>query len=372
MEQKTTSLFVAVIAALFLASFGSLARAQYVEHDLVADVASHASNVDPLMIDPWGLVFDRGQFVAAENGKDETPGAGGGGVATIYDHKGNISGAPITVPAAPSFGDIAGTPTGVVVNPCHEFMISKNGKKEPADLIFDTLDGTISAWSPKLDPSSATIVIDNSTETPIPASYTALAIAKVNGRCILYAADSGISPAMSNNAIVMYDGQFNKVGQFGDPGAPSNMTVFGINLIGNELYVTYAAFSFIQGGVVDVFDLDGNLLRQFAANSPAGPLEEPWAVALAPKGFGKLGGSILVGDVSDGLINAFDPATGKFLARVESSSGTLITLPGLWTLLFHGNRMYFTAGPSFPPNSGPFGVFEDGLFGYIEAGHSGN
>jgi len=341
------------------------AFAQYRVTNLIADQSGPAPNVDPLLIDPWGLVMYHGQFVVADPGAEEIPGGGGGGAASFYMRRGTIARTAVTVPAAPSFGNIPGSPTGVVVNPSNDFVISKGGRSAPAELIFDTLDGTISAWSPKVDPDNATIVIDNSTRAPNPASYTALAIARSHdGHYILYAVDSGISPTQSNNEIAMYDGNFNQVGHFSDPDAPTNMTAFGLQEIQQRLYVTYAAFAFIRGGVVDVFDLQGNLISRFASNGPEGPLEEPWAIALAPQSFGPKGGTLLVGDVSDGLINAYDPKTGSFLGRLESSPGNAISLAGLWSLLFDGDQLFFTDGPSFPPNSG---VFADGLFGVITA-----
>jgi uncharacterized protein (TIGR03118 family) len=63
---------------------------------------------------------------------------------------------------------------------------------------------------------------------------------------------------------------------------------------------------------VDEFDTNGNLIRRVISD---GALDAPWAVALAPAGFGDFGGALLVGNFGDGRINAFDPMTGVFLAR---------------------------------------------------------
>ena len=43
---------------------------------------------------------------------------------------------------------------------------------------------------------------------------------------MLYAADSGGGPTLSNNRIDIYDEALYYLGSFSDPGAPSNMTVF--------------------------------------------------------------------------------------------------------------------------------------------------
>ena len=49
-----------------------------------------------------------------------------------------------------------------------------------------------------------------------------------------------------------------------------------------------------------------------AACVSRGPLNAPWGIALAPKGFGRASGDLLVGNFGDGRINAFDPRNGRF------------------------------------------------------------
>jgi hypothetical protein len=126
------------------------------------------------------------------------------GLATTYGSGGRPKARAIAVPPAPSqpFGPV-GFPTGVVANSSSEFRIAKNGEPTPARFIFDSLDGTISGWSPEVDPVQAIIVVDNSTEYPFPANYTALAFARNSkGQNVLYAADSGSGPDTSNNRIL--------------------------------------------------------------------------------------------------------------------------------------------------------------------------
>ena len=72
------------------------------------------------------------------------------------------------------FGPV-GHPTGVVYNPTKDFVISANGKSAPARLIFDSFDGTISGWNPKVDPTQAIVMVDNCAASDI---YTGLAIAR--------------------------------------------------------------------------------------------------------------------------------------------------------------------------------------------------
>ena len=74
----------------------------------------------------------------------------------------------------------------------------------------------------------------------------------------------------------MFDGGFHAIGSFTDSNVatqyPGN-TVFQVENVNNKLFVTSAGFSAPFGGVVDVFDTDGNLLtpNHFAANAPSWP-----------------------------------------------------------------------------------------------------
>jgi hypothetical protein len=43
-------------------------------------------------------------------------------------------------------------PSGVVANPGPGFVLASGTVSAPAAFIFDTLDGHIEAWSPKVDP----------------------------------------------------------------------------------------------------------------------------------------------------------------------------------------------------------------------------
>jgi hypothetical protein len=127
------------------------------------------------------------------------------------------------------------------------------------------------------------------------------------------------------------------------------------------------------GGLVDVFDTDGNLLtpNHFAANSPgACPLENSWAVVQAPASFGAFSNALLIGNVEGaGSINAFDPATSSYLGQLRHPDGTPIAIPGLWDLVFgtgtpdsgKTNQLFFDGGPNAPNLAG------NGLFGVIQA-----
>lgn len=121
-----------------------------------------------------------------------------------------------------------------------------------------------------------------------------------------------------------------------------------------------AFFTAFGGGVIDIFDTDGNLLTpgHLTANTgSSGPLQSPWGVAVAPEDFGKFSKAVLIGNVDDGHINAFDKA-GNFLGQLADANGNLlIGTDGLWGLLFRGEgKLYFAAGAN---------GYADGLFGVI-------
>jgi uncharacterized protein (TIGR03118 family) len=113
-----------------------------------------------------------------------------------------------------------------------------------------------------------------------------------------------------------------------------------------------------------MFDTGGHLMRTFASNGSSGPLQSPWGVALAPHDFGKYSNALLVGNVANGHISAFNATTGAFLGQLENPQGKPIAIPGLWSLVFGaGNpangktdELFFTAGPN---------GYTDGLFGKI-------
>jgi prepilin-type processing-associated H-X9-DG protein len=176
----------------------------------------------------------------------------------------------------------------------------------------------------------------------------------------------------------MYGGSFNYMNYFTDS-TVTGFAAWSVQAVNNELYVTFAN-PFAKGsygGVVDEFDTDGNLLRQFAANAPAeGPLQNPWGITQAPANFGEYSNDLLIGNVAGaGNINVFDPSTGAYLGQLEQPDGTPIAITGLWDLEFgdgppHGgktNQLFFDAGPNAP------GVSGYGLFGVIRAaGDGGN
>ena len=340
----------------------------YIQTNLVANRQGYqARNLDPRLINGWGLAFlqDSPFWVSGQVT----------GVSTVYTANGDLVPIVVTIPPAaiPNPFGVTG-PTGEVANPTSDFVISKGGRSFPALFIFATLDGTISGWNPIVDPTHAIKMVDNSGETPFPAIYTGLAIGRdSSGRRVLYAADA------LNNRIDMIDGAWKPIGHFTDSSSfvPSGEAVYGIQNVNGKLYVTFSSTAPLAGGAVDVFDTDGNLVTHFTENSPAGPLQAPWGVALAPANFGTFSHALLIGNVDDGKINAFDPCTHRFLGQLADPAGKTIVIGGLWALVFGGgglfngqtNQLFFAAGPNLkgivPSDE------SDGLFGMIQAAGQG-
>ncbi len=136
-------------------------------------------------------------------------------------------------------------------------------------------------------------------------------------------------------------------GHFTDKSLPKGYAPFNIQLLGNDLYVTYAKqdedrHDDVAGpgnGFVDVYGTTGNLIRRLISN---GDLNSPWGLALAPASFGAFAGDLLVGNFGDGTIHAYDPTTGIEKGQLMNTDGKPIMINGLWALRF-GNGTFATA-----------------------------
>jgi len=256
-------------------------------------------------------------------------------------------------------------PTGLVWNPTTTFLVP--GTTKPATFIFDTENGTISAWTGGLTPADqAVLAVDNSPG----AVYKGLVFGtNVNG-VFLFATNfrAGTIDVFAPNGSTGYrPANANEIqGNFADSKIPAGFAPFGIQNINGNLFVTYAKQDTAKhddvagagNGFVDIFDTNGHLLRRFASR---GPLNSPWGVARASFAFGRFSGAILVGNFGNGKVNAFD-SDGNFLDELKDEKGKPLVIDGLWTLTLGGGRnsssdtLYFTSGPNDET---------DGVFGTI-------
>jgi len=376
----------AVIAVSIIAATTGRADAQqnaYVVNPLVSDQAGKAPIVDSNLKNAWGVAFTpaASPFWIADNAT---------GVSTLYDGAGNIQSLVVTIPCPPNPGQGSScpqtaAPTGMVwsptTTPATAFLVP--GTKLPASFIWDTEDGTLSAWTgglgnvtPPLPPNNAVLAVDNS-RVPngrLGAVYKGLAVGvNASGNNVFLFATNFrggtidvFAPNQDSNGVGLPFKSVSTHGGFSDPNIPPGFAPFGIQNINGDLFVTYALQNAAKhddkagpgNGFVDVFDTDGNLLRRFASQ---GALNSPWGVARASFAFGLFSGQILVGDFGDGRINVFD-SNGNFLAQLGKPNGKALRIDGLWTLTLGGGKnsssdtLYFTAGPNKETN---------GLFGTI-------
>jgi uncharacterized protein (TIGR03118 family) len=306
------------------------ANAQYAITNLVSNQKGKAKHQDKGLVNAWGMsFFSGGPFWISDNVT---------GLSTFYTGTGTKAG-QITVPS---------TVTGQVANGTKDFVVSQGSNSGPALFIFASFEpGTISGWNPSVNPNAAVVVVNAS------AWYTGLAIGVSNGANFLFGADN------LNNKVDIYDGTFKLVGSFTDTKL-TGLVVYNVQNINGKLYVTFTDNAFSKGAV-DIFDTTGKLIKTFTKNAK---LKAPWGVALAPKNFGPASNALLVGNLGDGRINAFNAKTGKFMTQLKDTSSKVISIDGLWALAFgqgggqngKPNQLFFTAGPT---------EYANGLFGVI-------
>jgi uncharacterized protein (TIGR03118 family) len=302
------------------------AEADYLQTDLVSDIAGLASITEPELVNPWGISHTATSPIWTSNQGTNT--------ATLFAVTPNNN----VTKAAPAMtnGNIAipppggPGPTGQVANTNTSSFPVGNGDGGSAHFIFANLNGTISAWD--AGQTAFTQV------TTAGASYTGLAINQAQTR--LYAANN----AGSVGSINVFNSSFQSVNlgsnAFATPQQAAGLVPFNVQSINGNIYVTYAPSghpaqtSATPGmGAVAIFDENGNFLRMAAVGVP---LASPWGLALAPANFGQFSGDLLVGNFSYGAseINAFDPLNGTFLGTIPINVGIGNTAGGLWSLGF--------------------------------------
>lgn len=296
--------------------------------NLVSDQSGKAKNTDPNLVNAWGLAQGPGKdpIWSADNGT---------GLSTVYAQgSGQVQNLVVTIPD--------GVPTGVVYAPSIGFKISESGKSGDSAFIFDSEAGVLSGWNSSVDATNAVIAVDNSSKG---AGYTGLALDTKSK--LLFAAN------FSQNQVEVYNTKWKLTTTFTDT-TLSGYGPYNVAIINGNVYVTFVNFS-AGGGYVDVFSESGTLQTQLVVN---GKLNLPWGLTIAPSTFGTFANSLLVGNLGDGRINAYDPSTGNFLGTLSNSKGRPLVVDGLWALdPVPKGKVTFSAGP---------GGYSFGLIGLIE------
>lgn len=308
----------------------------YAATSLVSDTPTlPAAHTDANLVNAWGVAFNPRGFVwVADNGTAKS---------TLYDGNGVPQSLVVATPAGP---------TGIVFNGTQDFKLSQNGVTAPSPFIFASESGSISAWSPTVSPTTAVVVFDGSAGGSV---YKGLAISTYGGASYLYAAD------FHNGRVDVFDASFARValpGAFSDPGLPAGYAPFGIQAIGQRIYVAYAKREASGDdeqagaglGIIDVYDTGGTLIKQLVSG---GALNAPWGMALAPSNFGSASNMLLVGNFGDGRINTYDPSTGAAGGPLLKADRTPLSVDGLWGIAFGNglnsqpmNTLFFAAGPN--------------------------
>jgi uncharacterized protein (TIGR03118 family) len=408
------------VAVLVMAGVCGRAMAEegnvFVQTNLVANREGFgAAIIDPNMVDAWGIALrppgagghiwisnaftgTSSEYIGDVNGQAlhqdglkivpvETAGFADRGTAfvtgQVYNAASDLPGQPVEFAVSGPAHDLTtGADLGVVTG--------------AAKFVFVTEDGTINAWRSGTTQSmdTALVMIDYSKTGRFPAYDAANPVFTGVAMTTHGATVSAGGTATANNFLFAADFRNNHINVFNNQWqdlttsfsfeTPADIAAAGedpslhlhaynIQDLDGHLFVTYASFDpngdegFEQldgpgrGRVVE-YNEDGTLVREFA---DGGHLNSPWGMAIAPAGFGKFGGDLLVANFGDGTISAFDLGSGAFVGNLEDAAGAPISIDGIWGLTF-GNgvslgdagALYFTAGPNGE---------EDGLFGRVNA-----
>jgi uncharacterized protein (TIGR03118 family) len=339
----------AASAALVAASPASAAPAHHpngrthshgvTQTNLVSDQPGKAQITDPNLVNAWGLSRGPNTPIWVSNA--------GTGTSTLY--AGAVDGSPVvaTPAGSPLIVKVPGGPvTGQTFNSASTgFVVPGTGAS--ANFIFATVGGTIAAWNPAAGTQAAAVA------TVPGASYTGLTQSQSPFGPLLLAAD------FHDNRIDVFNSSFQKLdtpSQFRDRSLPANYAPFNVQVLGNDVYVTYAKQDAARQldvaghglGFVDKFSTFGTFEQRIASH---GSLNAPWGLVIAPQNFGKDSNDLLVGNFGDGTIHAYDPRSGRFLGTLTDTQGRVIRIDHLWGLLTGDavaggpDSIWFSAGP---------------------------
>jgi len=325
-----------ILSVVIVSAFINLetATAQFTQTNLSSDIPGLANFTDPNLKNPWGLsATPTSPFWSANEQA---------GNSTLHTGSGSLAN-PTLIPAVP------GGPTGTVFN-----SGNTAGAFNGDLFLFATHDGGLAGWRPALGLTNTEVL-----STPSGNTYTGLAAATIGTNTYAYLANftSGHIDVFRGDTATPF-----LPGNFTDPNLPSGFRPFNVQVLGGQLFATYFNPLGPPGqGIVDIFDVSGNFIQRIGG---AGILNDPWGLAIAPLGFGSLGGDLLVGNHTDGSIWAFD-LNGALIGELKDAQGNPILNPGLWALMFGNN------GPGFDPgalylNIGLNGGV-DGLFAEIQS-----
>ncbi len=309
----------------------------FVVQPLLSDQTGVAANVNPALVNAWGLAMDSQSFWIAANGSGQV-------VMVAAD------GTPSKFPQPASALNVGAPITGIVANGTSGFMIGPTGNQAPAIMLLASESGQIFAINGAVA-ATPQMVIDRSA---VGAVYKGLAIFTASdGTLRLAAAD------FHNNRIDVFDASFNQLATviIVDPALKAGFAPFNLAVFGSNLFITYALQDAarhddvpgVGNGRIDVFDLDGHFIRTLL---DGGKLNAPWGMAVATGDFsGAVAGDLIVGNFGDGTLLAINASNGNN-AQLLAPGGTPVVVDGLWGIMFGNGQnvgvtsaLYFAAGP---------------------------
>ena len=340
----------------------------FTQTNLVSDIPGLGGLTDTNLINPWGIAFSATSPLWTSNQGSNT--------STLYrgTTRDNVQAVPLP-PVGPLIVN-ASSPTGIVFNPTTDFVVTQGSVTAPATFIFNetTFDATgnpvssaITGWTGASVAPARSGTVTKVTKNA--AFYTGLTLVPASKKSgpLLLAADA------INGTIDAFDKNFQATtparGKFVDP--TSNKTPlfpYNVQYLDGRVYVAYFEGPGLPGAAVSVFSSEGRFLKRLVTG---GKLLAPWGMAIAPKKWGDFGGDLLVGNVDNGEINAYNPRSGNFRGTIKNAEGEPLVNFGLWGIAFGNgtigtpNTLVFAAGIGNVPDR-PEGFYEHGLVGLIE------
>ncbi len=259
--------FSVFTGALVLAILSNGSRLTWADAYMVTNLVTDDPSVNPAVItdqnlkNPWGISSTASSpFWVSDNGT---------GVSTLYSINPATDmptkvGLEVVIPGS---GNVTGQVNNSVIS-------SFNGDS----FLFVSEDGTISGWRGALGTNAERFAVSDPLNV-----YKGTTLAVFGGHAYLYSANFHTG----NIDILKDSGAPSPAGSFTDPGLPAGYAPFGIQNLGNTIYVTYALQDAagrddVAGaghGFVTAFDLQGNFLGRVAS---MGSLNSPWGLAIAP------------------------------------------------------------------------------------------
>jgi uncharacterized protein (TIGR03118 family) len=364
-------------------------RIAFRQVNLVSDLESmHPQIVDNEVKNPWGISLGPSTALWVDNNFNPKSDCGSPGCTpapkdlltkiTLY-RGANGHGPVVKVPLEVT----ASSPFGTVYNPTSSFVVRQGGVRAPARFLFNEArlmkDGQpraqITGWSPASTPVPTVTAVKAAKPRALQTGLALVPGKDGDGDRDGKVGRSGphlLAADAMNGVIDVYDQGFRPVrlrGSFNDPRrAAEGLSPYNITYLKGRVYIGYTTERG-DHNALSVFKPDGRFIRRLVTD---GPLSGPWGMAIAPRSWGRFSGALLVGNVGDGKINAFNRRNGHLIGVISDRMGHPLVNPGLWGLAF-GNgvigtpdTLLFAAGIGSAPGGFGDDGYAHGLVGLIK------